>query len=599
MKPQITLLFVNLFLSIFAFGQVSPDCATAIPICFNTPINGGTNGFAAEDFNGEAASGCLERTTSGSIESNSAWYRFRTNASGELGFNIGHDSAEDWDFALYLATDCTTLGDPIRCNFFDNADQSTFIGLGEDPTGDVTNVQYEDYIMVEPGQDYYLFINNFSNVNSGFSIQFSGQLFVDHSNAALDCSIISNLLGAPIAACSNTPVVLDATTLNALSYNWFQDTGNGFVPLAGEVSETLTVMQDAVYRVEVITGTGNIISDVQVAFSQAPTSFLVEDESFCQSLLGYNFERKTEEVIGTQDPETLLVSYFISQQDADLNANPLPEGYVPPIGDQRLYIRVASAENPDCFDASQNFLLTTIAPPELGEDEVIRLCDGEPSILIGEENTIPEYTYSWSTGETTPAITVTEEGTYILSASTMVDNTFCVRTRTFTVIASVVPEISGVEIDDFSYSNTVRVLTDVVGDFEYRLDDGAYQESPVFEGVLPGDHVVSMRDINGCGVDTQDIAVVGYIPFFTPNGDGVNEDWHLLGLEFLEDPRVNIFDRFGKLIVQLTEESDGWDGTYNGVQLPGTDYWFKLSFLDENGTRVEAQFLQNNFSLRR
>ncbi len=599
MKLLRPLLIVSLFLSICTFGQVSPDCATAIPICSNTPINGGTNGFAAEDFNGAAESGCLERTTSGSIESNSAWYRFRTNASGELGFNIGHNSGEDWDFALYLATDCTVLGDPIRCNFFDNDDESRFIGLGEDPTGDSANVQYEDYIMVEPGQDYYLFINNFSNVNSGFSIQFSGQLFVDNPNDALDCSIISNLLGAPIAACSNTPVVLDATTTTALSYRWFQDIGSGFVELMGEVLETLTVTEDAIYRVEVVTGTGNIISDVQVAFSEAPMSFPVEDESFCQSLLGYNFERKSEEVIGAQDPETVLVNYFVTQQDADLNTNPLPEGYIPPIGDQRLYIRVSSADNPECFDASQNFLLTTIAPPELGEDDEIRLCDGELSVLIGEETANPEYTYSWSTGEITPAITVTEEGTYVLTARTMVNNTFCVRTRTFTVIESAVPVISGVEIADFSYSNTVRVRTNVVGDFEYRLDDGAYQESPVFEGVLPGNHVVYMRDINGCGVDTQDIAVVGYIPFFTPNGDGVNEDWHLLGLEFLEDPQVNIFDRFGKLIVQLTEESDGWDGTYNGVQLPGTDYWFKLSFLDENGTRVEAQFLQNNFSLRR
>jgi len=591
--------FASLFFGIFAFGQVSPDCSTAIPICSNTPINGGANGYANDDFNGQTSSGCLERTTSGSIESNSAWYRFRTNAPGQLGFNIGHNTDEDWDFALYLATDCTDLGEPIRCNFFDNSDNNAFIGVGFDPTGDDNNVQYEDYVTVSPGQDYYLFINNFSNVNSGFSIQFSGQVFIDNPNDALDCSIISNLLGSPVIGCANMPVHLDATTNNALSYSWYQDIGLGFTQLVGEVSSTLSVTQAAIYRVEVVTGMGAIISDVQVAFSEVPMTFPVADESFCQSNLGFDFQRKSEEVLGSQDPSAFLVNYFLSQQDADMNTNVLPGGYVPPLGDQQIYIRVSPMENPNCYDASQSFIVTTIAPPQLGADQEIRLCEGEDSIAIGEAISDPNYTYSWSNGEITPMITVTESGTYILTASTMVNNVFCIRTRTITVIDSATPVISGIATDGFSYENTITIETEVEGDFAYRIDEGAYQQSPTFEGVLPGNHIVYMRDNNGCGEDVQEIAVVGYIPFFTPNGDGANENWHLLGLDFFDEPLVSIFDRYGKLIVQLSEESQGWDGTLNGRQLPGTDYWFKLTYLNENSNRVEAQFLQSNFSLRR
>jgi len=115
------------------FAQISPDCANAIPICTNTPLNGGTNGFGIDDFAGAAESGCLEKTLSGSIESNSTWYRFKTGATGQLGFNIGFDSNEDWDFALYRANGCDTLGDPVRCNFFDNRqDPKTFTGVGVD-----------------------------------------------------------------------------------------------------------------------------------------------------------------------------------------------------------------------------------------------------------------------------------------------------------------------------------------------------------------------------------------------------------------------------------------------------------------------------------
>ena len=155
---------LGLFLVLIGFqmarAQVSPDCANAIPICNDTPVNGGTNGLGNDDFNAAETSGCLERALEGTIESNSAWYRFRTGASGQLGFNIGIDTGEDWDFALYRTNDCGALGEPIRCNFFDNQDGNAFIGVGEDPTGDDLNVQYETWLEVEPGEDYYLFINS-------------------------------------------------------------------------------------------------------------------------------------------------------------------------------------------------------------------------------------------------------------------------------------------------------------------------------------------------------------------------------------------------------------------------------------------------------
>ena len=102
--PKQCLVFLFLvFIGGLLNGQVSNDCANAVPICANTPINGGASGFGIDDFNGAASSGCLEATTSGAIESNSSWYRFKTNVAGQLGFNIGHDSSEDWDFALYLS----------------------------------------------------------------------------------------------------------------------------------------------------------------------------------------------------------------------------------------------------------------------------------------------------------------------------------------------------------------------------------------------------------------------------------------------------------------------------------------------------------------
>ncbi len=587
------------FVGLLAAGQVSPDCSSAIPICYNTPINGGTSGFANDDFNGALTTGCLEQTTSGAIESNSAWYRFRTNASGQLGFNIMHDPAEDWDFALYQATDCSNLGEPIRCNFFDNSDGNASIGVGEDPTGDQDSVQYEDWLHVEPGQDFFLLINNFSDANSGFSIQFSGTILEANPNSTLDCTIINNLLGSPIVACEPDIVTLDATTMDAFNYVWYSDVGNGFEEILGENNPTLQVSISALYRVSVMTPTENIISDVQVSFSVVPTIAVVENETYCLSGAGYDLSRKDEEALGSQSADDFFVSYYLSQQDAELGINELPSPYIPDLGTTTVFVRMSSRQNPDCYDASQNFDLFTIAPPVLGEDEEVFLCENVSTINIGEETSDPNYAYSWDTGENSSSISVSEPGTYILTATVSDGNVFCVRTRTFTVIPSAMPVISDVLVDDFSYRNTIQVVTELEGDFEYRLDDGEFQDSSIFENLLPGNYRVYMRDLNGCGVTCAPIAVVGYNSFFSPNGDDRNDEWHLLGMEYLDDPKVTIYDRYGRMIIELTANGPGWDGTFNGTALPGTDYWFKLSYKDDTGSRLEPKFFQNHFSLRR
>lgn len=587
----------------FSHAQVSQECANAIPICSNTPINGGTNGFGADDFNGATSSGCLEQTLSGAIESNSAWYRFRTSASGQLGFNIGHNSNEDWDFALYRASDCNNLGEPIRCNFFDNSENKSFIGVGEDPTGDEDSVHYEDWLDVNAGEDYYLFINNFSNVNSGFSIQFTGDIWVTNPTNALDCSIINNLLGPPIAACENETVVLDATTSGATGYEWYSDTGGGFQPISGATAPTYTVTGSAQYRVVVTTAMETIISDVQVGFTPIPVTAPVSDEIFCHIPdMMFDLAGKDAEALGSQDPDDFVVSYHSSQTDADLGINPLQKQYAKNSGQEIIYIRTTSMANPECYDTSESFVLDAIETPELTFSEEVVICESIGSVQIGETIPNPGFTYQWSNGEQTPTITVSEEGEYTLTATNSSSGSSCETSRTVTVSMSTVPSIADVSIDvqDLRTNNIVTIITEGnATNLEYRMDDGAYQSSNVFEGVAPGNHKVYLRDIYGCGEVEDDIVVVGFLTTFSPNGDVLNESWHIEGLSELNSPIVTIYDRYGKLIKQMTEFDAGWDGSLNGQPLPSTDYWFKLSYMDENGNRVNAKYLQSHFSLVR
>ncbi len=598
-KPFFKTLFLLLICQA-ANAQVAQDCVDAVPICSNTPINGGTNGFGTDDFNGAASSGCLEQTTTGAIESNSAWYRFRTAEAGQLGFNIGHSSDEDWDFALYRATDCSNLGDPVRCNFFDNSENTSFIGVGEDPTGDLDSVHYEDWLQVEAGEDYYLFINNFSNVNSGFSIQFTGNIWVDHPNSALDCTIISNLLGPPIAACEGDNVILDATTVGATNYEWYSDSGSGYQLIAGANTATYDVQSTGQYRVVVTTSTENIVSDVQVGFNEVPVTGVLTYETFCQEAnMAFNLNDKDSEALNGTDPDDFVVSYHSSQADADAGNHPLEKQYIPTGGLETIFVRTTSLANPECYDASQSFTLNAIETPILSFSDQAVICESVGSLEIGETNSNPNYTYQWSTGEQTPSISVSESGQYTLTVTNQSNGTLCETSRTVFVEVSTMPQISSVDIEDLSVNNTVTINTDNNGMYEYSMDGGDFQVSNVFEGVPPGVHTVQMQDPYGCGIVEEDIVVVGYLAIFSPNGDVMNETWQIEGLSTLNSPIVTIYDRYGKLIKQMNEFDPGWDGSFQGKPLPSTDYWFKLSYVDDNGNRTFAKHIQSHFSLRR
>jgi gliding motility-associated-like protein len=56
---------------------------------------------------------------------------------------------------------------------------------------------------------------------------------------------------------------------------------------------------------------------------------------------------------------------------------------------------------------------------------------------------------------------------------------------------------------------------------------------------------------------------------------------------------LRIFDRYGKLLKELRPTSLGWDGTFNGQELPASDYWYVFKM---DATAPEKR---GHFSLKR
>lgn len=70
--------------------------------------------------------------------------------------------------------------------------------------------------------------------------------------------------------------------------------------------------------------------------------------------------------------------------------------------------------------------------------------------------------------------------------------------------------------------------------------------------------------------------------FFTPNGDGFNDEWRLKNPDIYIDYELFIYDNKGQRVFHTKElYRNNWDGTHNGNKLPEGVYYYLLK--DANG----------------
>ena len=189
----------------------------------------------------------------------------------------------------------------------------------------------------------------------------------------------------------------------------------------------------------------------------------------------------------------------------------------------------------------------------------------------------------------------TAPGTYALVATN--SHTGCASDIAGAVVtATYVADVAILSGNDaFSDESVITVTVAGSGQYEYQLDHGAYQTENVFTGLTLGEHTLRVRDQDGCTDIVQTFTVLGYPKFFTPNGDGYNDQWNIFALAGQSGSRIFIFDRYGKLLKQISPAGQGWDGTFNGQAMPATDYWFVVEYLDK---QIKKEF-RAHFSLKR
>jgi gliding motility-associated-like protein len=185
------------------------------------------------------------------------------------------------------------------------------------------------------------------------------------------------------------------------------------------------------------------------------------------------------------------------------------------------------------------------------------------------------------------------EGSYIFSPN----EGECATSQTITTSINQ-PTLTAIDYtvtEAFSDDAIITVMATSAGNYLYQLDGGELQQSNIFTNVAEGTHTVMVIDVNGCSdpLVQENIKVIKFPHYFTPNADGYHDAWKINGLS--NDAIIMIFDRYGKLLKQIQSDGPGWDGTYNNAQMPSSDYWFTVQYNNQS----QAKRFLAHFTLKR
>jgi gliding motility-associated-like protein len=323
------------------------------------------------------------------------------------------------------------------------------------------------------------------------------------------------------------------------------------------------------------------------------------------------FDLTTQDVniLDGQDPLNFSVTFYTTLTNANLGVNPIPTIYENITNPQQIFARVDDDTVPNaiCYAVtSLNLRVDTL--PVFDLDDTYVLCiekngtEVKDTPILNTGLSTTTYSFEWSLngtiilGETNSSLVPLQGGIYSVIVTN--NTTGCENSDAAEVIESAPPNITAnVTTDVFSENNIIEATATGVGEYEYNIDNGSWQDSGTFKNVSGGEHIVTARDKIGCGISSVVVIVIDYPLYFTPNGDNFNDTWNVKGLENQLNSSVFIYDRFGKLLKQISAAGDGWNGTFNGALMPSNDYWFTVIYTDVvNGGNKE---FSSHFTLKR
>ncbi|PXX99063.1 hypothetical protein DF185_14380 [Marinifilum breve] len=222
--------------------------------------------------------------------------------------------------------------------------------------------------------------------------------------------------------------------------------------------------------------------------------------------------------------------------------------------------------------------------------------DGTGRALVEITGGTPDYKILWSDGQDSAEATDLKLGTYEVS---VVDAQGCTDISEVDIFEPE-PLMADVEV---IRSTTYDAMDGAIGvnisggvkDYSYswlKDDLSLGFTSETIEDIDRGVYKLELIDANNCPLDTT--IVVEYLferriripKAFTPNSDGYNDYWDIERIEFIQNLKIVIYDRWGKAVYKFAGtgneyKGEPWKGNDGSVKLPIGSYYYAVEVEDE------------------
>lgn len=254
----------------------------------------------------------------------------------------------------------------------------------------------------------------------------------------------------------------------------------------------------------------------------------------------------------------------------------------------------------ECGSATATSDVTAVQEPISALEDAV-ICAGQSTTLTAVSNDDPTLSYSWSTGDDTPSITVNEEGTYFVtitndcgtSLSESADVSFAEPPNIF-IVLDTLRVCPGIEesLETIVYEGD---WNSVIWTLDGELFSNAQYPTVVSEDI-PGEYVetglMMYVDLIGpCGSDSDSLwvkptlcALWGY-NVISPNDDGVNDTFVIGGSYFFDNLSLKVFNRWGNLVYDDDDYQNDWKA--DGLE-EGTYYY--IAVVPNGGPSLEGYF---------
>lgn len=374
---------------------------------------------------------------------------------------------------------------------------------------------------------------------------------------------------------------------NNPSFQWQRNFGSGWVDIPGANTTTYTSSVPAntlpgTYSYRLTVSEGGNINLVSCRIASTPLAVIVNRNPVPNASTSSPVCERKDLVLTANDG----TQYSWTGPNGFSSANAQTTiGNVQVSQSGKYYVLVTNAAG--CSKRDSVIVSVNPAPSAITAFADIKLCEGDSVILSGNGGG----TYLWSpaTGlsaanianpKASPAVTTD----YML----IVTNQFNCKDTAYSKVNVIKLPVANAGPDKVTIEGRpVQLQGTATGDnIVFSWLPPLYMDDPsiLTPKVSPPsdyEYYLSVVSNEGCGVDIDTVFVkvykkIGVPNAFTPNNDGINDRWNVPALKAFTDVEVKVFNRFGKMVYHATNDYNGWDGSYNGIEQPSGTYVYLI-----------------------